>query len=372
MKRILEMFGEPITYGGQESVVYNMLSTFNLKNNFKVDLFTPYFADNKYLLNLISDNGGNVFKLNKDFKINDNRFLLTWDVNNFFSQNNNYDVVHIHTGSLSTMCVYAKAAKKYGVKKVIVHAHTIVPKLDFFSKIRRYILCKYLKRYADIFFVCSKTVENSKFTHDILKQSKIVYNGIDIERFKFNNEYRNTIREQYNINDCFLIGSLGRLSFEKNNLFMLDIIKELSQMSDLFKLIIVGTGNLEGEVKKKCYELNLNDKVIFAGNQADTNMYYCAFDCFILPSIYEGMPVTAIEAQISGLPTLISDRVTTDVSISSECKFVSIVDSRVWVNCIKNFFTNKENGYNRTSVNIDYDKFDRNKTFKIVENIYNE
>lgn len=371
MKRILEMFGEPITYGGQESVVYNMLSTFNLKNDFKVDLFTPYFADNKYLLNLISDNDGNVYSLNKEFKTNDNRLLLRKDVDSFFDKKSNYDVVHIHTGSLTTMYVYAKAAKKYNIKKVIVHSHIASKKNGLIYKLFKTIICILLQKYVDVYLGCSNEAITSKFTEEIVNKSNVVYNGIDVENFRFNNEYREDIRNKYSISDKFVIGSLGRLDKQKNNNFMIDIINNFSGYDNII-LMIVGTGTTENDLKNKCIDLGLDKKVIFTGNQIETYKYYCAFDCFILPSIYEGMPVTAIEAQISGLPTLISDRVTTDVSISSECKFVSIEDSRVWVNCIKNFFTNKENGYNRTSVNIDYDKFDRNKTFKIVENIYNE
>ena len=371
MVRILEMFGEPITYGGQESVVYNMLSTFDLKNDFEVDLFTPYFADNQYLRNLISDNDGNVYSLNKEFKTNDNRFLLSKDVNSFFDKNNNYDVVHIHTGSLTSMYVYAKAAKEHNIKKVIVHSHIASKKNGLVYKLFKTIICMLLQKYVDVYLGCSKEAITSKFTEEIVDKSKVVYNGIDVGKFRFNNEYREDIRNKYSIRDKFVIGSLGRLDKQKNNDFMIDIINSFAGYDNII-LMIVGTGATENELKNMCIDLHLDKKVIFTGNQVETYKYYCAFDCFILPSIYEGMPVTAIEAQISGLPTLISDRVTTDVCISSECMFIGIDSSNIWVDEIKNFFKKSDTEYNRANDSIDYNKFDRNKTFKIVENIYNE
>ena len=371
MKRILEMFGEPITYGGQESVVYNMLSTFDLRNDFKVDLFTPYFADNKHLIKLITDNNGNVYSLNKEFKTNDNRFLLSKDVNSFFDKNCNYDVVHIHTGSLTTMYVYAKAAKEHNIKKVIVHSHIASKKNGLVCKLFKTIICMLLQKYVDVYLGCSKEAITSKFTEKIVDKSKVVYNGIDVGKFRFNNEYREDIRNKYSIRDKFVIGSLGRLDKQKNNNFMIDIINNFSGYDNII-LMIVGTGTTENDLKNKCIDLGVDKKVIFTGNQVETYKYYCAFDCFILPSIYEGMPVTAIEAQISGLPTLISDRVTTDVSISSECKFVNIVATNDWVERIKEIYNNKINCISRENISIDYDKFDRSKTFKVLENIYNE
>ena len=114
--KVLEMFGEPITYGGQESVVYNMLSVLDLKNDFDVDLFTPYYADNKDLIELVNKNGGTVYHNDIEFKTGDNRFKLYPIVDNFFkSLDIKYDLVHIHTGSLSTMLCFARAAKINGI-----------------------------------------------------------------------------------------------------------------------------------------------------------------------------------------------------------------------------------------------------------------
>lgn len=367
MIRILEMFGEPITYGGQESVVFNMLSTFDLKTDFKVDLFTPYFADNKHLINLISSNGGNVFSLNVEFKTNDNRLLLSKYINSFFDTHNNYSVAHIHTGSLTTMYVYAKAAKLHGIKKVIVHSHIASNKNSLFYRLFKMFLSVLLQKYVDVYFGCSNEAITSKFTKQIVNKSKVIYNGIDINKFKFNNEYRVCIRNEYNIKNKFAIGSLGRLDKQKNNLFMIDIISKLSKFDDII-LMIVGTGPIENEIRMKCNDLSLGDKVIFTGNQIDSYKFYCAFDCFILPSFYEGLPVVAVEAQMNGLPVLLSDSITREACISSGTSYLNINSVDSWVDNIEKLFKNKK--YARNSYDIDFNKFDRNNSFKIVEEIY--
>lgn len=370
MKRILEMFGEPITYGGQESVVYNMLSTFKLGKDFIIDLYTPYYADNKELISLVSKNKGQVFSDNIDFKLNDNRLKLSKNANYFYKINNDYDIVHIHTGSLTTMFVYAKYAKKYNIKKVIVHSHTAGIKLDLFTKVRRFIINLFLRKYVDVYIGCSKDAITAKWGKYYSSKPIVVRNGIEIEKYKFNKNYREQIRNKYNIGNKILIGSLGRLSFEKNNAFAIEVLNKLIKKKDNIYLMIVGGGNYELFLRKKCEDLNVNKYVIFTGRQKDTYKFYDAFDIFVMPSFYEGMPVTAIEAQTSSLPCLISDSVTNECSISERTLFLSISDSNLWVDRIIDIINNSDYIINRDKVVIDFDKYDRTKTFKIVENIY--
>lgn len=367
IKKVLEMFGEPITYGGQESVVYNMLSSFDLQK-FKIDLFTPYFADNLELTELVKGNGGLTHSLNLEFKLGDNRFLLTKHIAKFFENFHDYDVVHIHTGSLTTMLVFARLVKKFGIKKVIVHSHTTGNRISILTRVRNQILCYFLDKYVDIYLGCSLESLKFKFTDKIVNKGIVVNNGIDVDKFKFNSQYRSEIRNQYNINSDFVIGSLGRMSFEKNNAFMIEIINRLIKIDNLFKLLIVGNGDKEKSIKDLVNELRLDDYAIFAGKQSLSYKYYDAFDCFVLPSLYEGMPVTSIEAQISGLPTIISNNVTREANISSGTVYLSIDNVDDWVDCILKLKQNV-NG-DRNNYEINFDKFDKNKTYSIVEKIY--
>ena len=188
-----------------------------------------------------------------------------------------------------------------GIKKVIVHSHTTGFKVSLAMRIRRFILNILLKRYVDVYFACSEDAANFKFGNYYSSKPIIVYNGIDINIFKFNNAYRNEIRNKYNIGNKYLIGSLGRLSFEKNNFFLLDILNKIIKVNENVVLMIAGNGEYYESLQQKCKALKLDNNVIFTGSVLDAYKYYSAFDIFLMPSFYEGMPVTAIEAQISGL-----------------------------------------------------------------------
>lgn len=370
MVKVLEMFGEPITYGGQESVVFNMLSSFDLENDFHVDLYTPYYVDNNNLINLINEHNGKIYTSNVEFKTNDNRFLLSNFVDNFFDGNSDYDVVHIHTGSLSTMLLYSICAKNHDIKKVIAHIHIASSNQNLFSTIRKHIICHELLKFVDVYLGCSKLAIRSRFTKSIYEKAKVVYNGIDINKFKFNDEIRQEYRKKYNIDSKFIIGSLGRLSYQKNLFFIIDLIKQLSSIENDIVLFVVGTGELEDKLKKYAYDLGLKDKVIFAGNQKEAYKFYNIFDCFILPSFFEGLPVTAIEAQVSGLYTLISNNVTDECIISPYTKILDVSDIKKWVNQIMQIKNKISNIKYRYNANIDFNRFDRKHTYKIVSDVY--
>lgn len=375
MKNVLEMFGEPITYGGQESVVYNMLSTLDMKNDYNVDLFTPYYADNAALINLVSSNGGKIYHKDIEFKTGDNRFLLKKDIIDFFDHNNKiYDVVHIHTGSLSTMCLYSKIAKRYGAKKVIVHAHIAGQgdKESIFHKIQKYILCKMLYRYADVYIGCSKKAIDFKWTKKIIDKAIVVNNGIDIEKYSYSDAYRKEIRDRYNISrDKIVIGNVARFTYQKNHIFMIDILKRLLVHDKNITLMLLGDGENIEKIKQHVNDNDLQASVIFTQNVSDAYRYYNAFDIYILPSLFEGLPVTAIEAEINKLPVLLSDTISKECKISDNISFLSINDVDIWTMEIRKLISIiKNDKYRRDDVSIKSDIYDKKHTYKIIDNIY--
>lgn len=369
MIKILEMFGEPITYGGQESVVYNMLSTFDLKNTFNVDLFTPYYADNKLLLDLINGNNGKVFTANIEFKTGDNRFLLYKPLLKFANMLGTYNVIHIHSGSLASMYILSKIAKKLGAKKVIVHAHTTGFTNSASYRIRRYLICKLMRRYIDTAIGCSENAFLSKFAHFYDDIKYIVHNGINVDRFKFNKVYRQEIREKYALKNKFVVGSIGRISSVKNNKFMLDILSNVIKKIPNSVLLMIGDGEDLENIKKYAADLKLSDYVVFAGKQIDTYKFYSAFDVYIQPSIYEGISMTSIEAQISGRYCLLSSNIDIESNISSNTIFLDINDAKVWADKLCNIFTilNIEK-----SDTIDFDKYDMIRCYNSICKLYIE
>ena len=304
-RKILIMFGEPITYGGQESVIYNILSSIHIKK-YHIDLFTPYYADNKKLIELVNKNGGEVFALNKPFETNDNRFILKPAIDSFMkSKENIYDVAHINTGSLSTMCVEAMASKLANINRVIVHSHTVNINSNIIHIIKKNVLGVILKKYSDYFVACSKESAKSKWTNEIVKKAYLVYNGIDVEKFKYSDIKRKEIRDKYDIDDkYFLIGHVGRMTNEKNHKFLIRVFEEVCKYKNNVRLMMIGSGPLSDDIKQLVDDKKLTDKVIFVESTDEIDKYYSAFDMYVFPSIYEGMPVSPIEAETSGLPTL--------------------------------------------------------------------
>ena len=135
--------------------------------------------------------------------------------------------------------------------------------------------------------------------------------------------------------------------------------------------MLIGSGPLSDDIKLIVDNKKLTEKVIFVENTDEIDKYYSAFDMYVFPSIYEGMPVSPIEAETSGLPTLMSDRITRETYISNMTAFIPLNDMTMWSDLILSVIENKHDEFNREHAVIDFEKFDRKKTFKIIEELYN-
>ena len=331
--RILEAFGEPISNGGQESFVMNVVTHMDLSNK-SVDLLTPYYCDNEHYKNKIEGLGGKVFTFNKPFTPGKSRFNICSDLDNFFKKNK-YDVVHVHSGSISIFGIYAYYAKKNGVKKVIIHSHSSIEKKSLRNTILRSVCNVFLKNNVDIYCACSRIAGESKFVESVVKNKLVIIkNGIDVEKFKFNEVTRKNLRDSLNIEeDEFVVGHVGRFSDEKNHAFLIDVFKQIVKLKPNSKLILIGSGELEDTIKEKVIYLGFNEKVIFIGNVNNVYDYYQAIDCFVLPSKFEGLPLVGIEAQASGLSCFFADTITRELSITNLAHYLSLDDSpKVWGN----------------------------------------
>ncbi len=370
--KVLEMFGEPITYGGQESVVYNMLSVLDLKNDFDVDLFTPYYADNKDLIELVNKNGGTVYHNDIEFKTGDNRFKLYPTIKAFFkTHHKKYDVAHIHTGSLATMLVFAKCARMQNIRKIIIHAHNDGHRKSLIYRIYRFVLSYLLKKYATDFVGCSQAAIDWRWSRIISKKAIVIKNGIEIDKYKFNINYKNELLEKYNLKNKFVLGNIARFTKEKNQIFMIYLIKELASYDKNIFLFLVGDGELKELINENVLENNLNNNVCIVDKTSNVAEYYSLFDIYLLPSHYEGFGITSIEAQVSALPCIISDNVTEECKISDKTYFLDINNIKIWVDKIleikKDIENNKEY---KNNMSIDFKKFDRRYTFNDIINIY--
>lgn len=325
--KILEAFGEPISNGGQESFVMNVVSHMDLSNK-TVDLLTPYYCDNEHYKSEIESLGGKIISFNKLFEPGKSRFNICSALDEFF-KHNKYDVVHVHSGSISIFGIYAYYAKKNGVKKVIVHSHSSIEKKSLKNTVLRYACNLVLRNTVDIYCACSQIAGESKFVKSVVKDKLVIIkNGINVEKFKFNETKRMELRKKLNIQDDeFVIGHVGRFSDEKNHTFLIDIFDEVLNLRPMSRLMLIGSGELESSIKGKVRLLGIEDKVLFIGNVNNVCDYYQAMDCFVLPSKFEGLPVVGIEAQAVGLPCFFSDTITEELRITNLANYVSLNDT---------------------------------------------
>ena len=169
-------------------------------------------------------------------------------------------------------------------------------------------------------------------------------NAIDTDLFKYNETVRKEVRHELNIGDNQLvIGHVGRFDLQKNHQFIIDIFHELHNMNKESVLILVGTGKLIDQIKEKVKELHLEDSVMFLGVRSDVNRLMQAFDAFLFPSLFEGLPVTLVEAQAAGLPILMSDSIPKDCIITNQIKSLSLdLSAQEWalslLSEVKNFY----------------------------------
>lgn len=237
-----------------------------------------------------------------------------------FLAQHHYDVVHIDTDLLSRYDV-AKVARKAGVKKVIIHSHNAmrdlhgIQKIPLAAKLERHLIGKYATDLA----ACSKEAAKWLFSSKDQAKVRIIHNGIDRARYTFSKERRQKLRASLKISDDTLVlGNIGRLAEQKNQLFLLDIFKEVTRLTKA-KLILIGSGDKEAEIRNEIAKERLTDQVILIKATDQVPDYLFAMDVFVMPSLYEGLPMTLLEAQTSGLPCVISD------VISSEMDFPGLI-----------------------------------------------
>jgi len=241
----------------------------------------------------------------------------------FFHEHHEYAAVHGHM--TSTAAIYLPIAKKAGIPVTIAHARSagVDPGLKgLVTKALRYPL----KYKTDYCFTCSAEAAETVYGRRWIEKGKVwtIPNAIDVQRFVYDSEVREQVRKELGLTGRFVIGHVGRFGFMKNHTYLVDIFAQLCKMRDDAALVLIGKGELEGAVREKAGTLGLADKVLFLGNRFDVERYYQAFDYFVFPSTFEGLPGSVAEAQASGLHCLVSDKVTREAALTALVTYKSI------------------------------------------------
>lgn len=310
MTRILHLVSTLSKGSGVMSVIMNYYK--NIDRN-KIQFDFCYFVENKNTFEEeINGLGGKTYfftrpGLNNKFKK---------ELSNIFGNTiNKYNTLHIHEVYLTSLI--APTAKKAGIKNIITHSHNTMYSDKTINSLRNRMLCLPLKRHANYYFACSIAAGEFLYGEKYMSNSKVtvINNAIACEAYKFNEEKRSEIRKKYSLEDQLVIGHVGRFNEQKNHTLLIEIFKSIKQKENNVKLVLVGDGPLFDNVKKKVDELDLVDDVVFLGRRNDIPNLLSAMDIFLLPSLFEGLPVVGVEAQVSGLPIVLSTEITREIGL---------------------------------------------------------
>jgi len=285
---------------------------------------------------------------------------------------NHYDIIHCHSCSFFGILRGAIAGFASRGVKVVSHAHSVgEPKGTMADSMARYLLKWVLSNIIDVGCACSDMAGESKYTKKFIgsKKYRIVNNAIETDRYRYCLRRRNEIREALNIKDGdFVIGNVGRLEYEKNQTFLLDIFGIILDKKPNAVLLLIGDGSLREILEEKAEKNGISSQVIFTGKCENAADYYHAMDCFVLPSHYEGFPLVLVEAQVNGLRCIVSENMSRNVNIAGGVKFLSLeMSPEIWAEEICMFGNDRMNTENVNKVIL---KYELNNEVLKLETIY--
>lgn len=258
--------------------------------------------------------GGRIYESPKYNGVNHIQYVRWWK--QFLSAHSEYKVLHGHVRSVALF--YLPIAKRHGIF-TIIHSHSAANGGGIRGLIKA-VLQLPVRYLADYYLACSEVAGKWLFGNKVVNSTRYrtVTNAINIERFKYSSEVREKIRQEYGIGDCFVIGHVGRCNSVKNHAFLLEVLNEYIKINKKSRMLLIGDGPDKCKIEHKCNELGLSDYVIFTGNRTDTEEFYQAMDVFVFPSKWEGFGIAVIEAQVSGLPCVVSEGVPQSVDMGAE------------------------------------------------------
>ena len=331
MIRILQMIGS-LNVGGSQSMIMNLYRNID-RDKIQFDFIVDHPKE-LYFAEEIKEMGGKIYVMPTFTGTNIIQIVKEW--NQFFKKHKEYKIIHSHVRSYAS--IFLLIAKKHGLK-TIIHSHSISNGTGVNAFIK-HILQFPLRFEADYFFGCSKESAEWLFGKGVVegKRYKTLQNAIHTTTYEFDKNKRNRIRESLNISsDTLVFGHVGRLHEAKNHMFLIEVFQKIHEDNTNTKLILVGDGLLRKQIEKKIYDLKLQDSIFLVGMQRNVNEWLFAMDVFLFPSCWEGLPVTVVEAQATGLPCFLSDMITLEVGISELVTYLPINQGcDIWVKTIKN------------------------------------
>lgn len=359
MIRILHMIGA-LEMGGSQALVMNLYRHMD-RERIQFDFVLDHPERDDYAAE-VRALGGRIYTLPR-FHGNVGEVRRAWDA--FFAQHPEYKVLHSHVRSYASL--YLPVAKKHGVK-TIIHSHSTSNGSGLSSLVK--LALQYpLRHQADVLMSCTREAGAWLFGEKACRSQRffLLPNAIDVEQFRYNEASRRAYRQQLGLENRLVVGHVGRFHEAKNHLFLLESFARLLELRPGAVLLLVGDGELRGEIEKKIAQLGIQASVILTGNRSDVAELMQAMDLLAFPSLWEGLPVTVVEAQAAGLPCLISERITLDVDLSPLVRRLPIASAEAWARAMA-----EPSGRQDVSKNITAAGFDIGESVQRLSGLYNK
>ncbi|MEX2784916.1 glycosyltransferase [Streptococcus sp. H49] len=371
MYKILIIGMSPVLAGTETFIMnyYRHLDTQKFHVDFIKRTKEPIIFEDEIL-----QKGSNIYYLPRKGKTPRSYQKYKKAVRTFFEEHGrDYDAIWHNAMSIPNIDLL-NYAKKYGIKERIIHSHNS----QWRGNVARFVLHqrnkRRIKKVATQFFACSDLAAQYMYGPDFSGEACVIQNAIDKDNFAFSAAGRDELRTQLGWSHKKIIGNVGRLDVQKNQPFLIDVFHAALQMDDSLRLVIIGqvagAHSTAAKIKKKISDYGIEDKVFLAGSQTDMRKWLSAFDLFVLPSLSEGLPLSAVEAQANGLPVLVSDAVTKELKILDSTAYLSLdEDIRVWAQKIISMLTMERSQQETITHRFAEKRFDITKQVKDVESI---
>jgi len=326
--RILQVFTS-MGRGGAESMIMNYYRRID-RSKIQFD-FLVHRQERAAFDDEIEQLGGTIYRLRPI----DPFFPSTYysELRAFFKQHNNYNVIHSHLNTFSYFPL--KIAQEYNISTRIAHAHIAMDSINIkkaltsksniieaLKKIVKLRLKKKIHTHTTHYFSCGEKA--GKWLFGNKTDFYTMNNAIDSKKFAFNKMTSIALKKEYGLENNIVLGHIGRFTYQKNHLYLLKILAELVKNKDSYVMVLIGDGPHQQKIKEAAEVMGLGRHVKFLGLKTNIAELLQMIDIFVFPSIYEGLPVTLIEAQAAGLKILASDTITTEVTLTNGIIFLSI------------------------------------------------
>lgn len=354
-------YNSTLLKGGTDTYMLEVIRNID-KEKFHIDVIIKD-GDNvdDYMLKTLTDLGSAVYLAKGSFA---KRMLF---MRKFFKEHKGeYKVAHINATSGATGIIAYFAKKNGKIDNIIFHSH--MGGNDNGTSIVDKIGTKLIFKNATTLASCSKTASAFMFG-DKADNAIVLNNSVDTNKFKYNSKIRDEVRDKLNISKKdFVILHIGRFAAQKNHKRLIEIFAEVLKLEKSAKLVLIGDGVLFEETRELASSLGVSQNILFMGLQNNVFEFMSAADCFVMPSIHEGLPIVAVESQANGLPLVLSSNISTETKLAESVEFVNLDESNdVWAETIlKTKLIKRKSGEEALKKH----NFDKESAIKVIEKLY--